>query len=60
MKLPSFDPADGRSAVNPTIQPIYRSVFDQYIGQAPGLSLKPGILTSRGLRGSRRRSPTSA
>ena len=28
-------PTVGPSAVNPTIQAIYRSVFDQYIGQKP-------------------------
>src|SRR5438874_1894582 len=33
VNLPSFDPTVGPSAVNPTIQAIYRSVFDQYIGQ---------------------------
>src|SRR6202451_3463309 len=46
--LPSFDPTDGPSAVNPSIQAIYRSIFDQYIGQAPDLTLKPGILTAWG------------
>jgi hypothetical protein len=29
VNLPSFDPTVGPSAVNPTIQAIYRSVFDQ-------------------------------
>ena len=48
VNLPSFDPTDGTSAVNPTIQAIYRSIFDQYIGQAPDLALKPGILTAWG------------
>ena len=48
VNLPSFDATVGPSAVNPTIQAIYRSVFDQYIGQAPDLSLKPGILTAWG------------
>ncbi len=48
VNLPSFDPTDGASAVNPTIQAIYRSIFDQYIGQAPDLTLKPGILTAWG------------
>jgi peptide/nickel transport system substrate-binding protein len=46
VNLPSFDPTVGPSAVNPTIQAIYRSIFDQYIGQAPDLSFKPGILTA--------------
>jgi peptide/nickel transport system substrate-binding protein len=48
VNLPSFDPTDGTSAVNSTIQAIYRSIFDQYIGQAPDLELKPGILTGWG------------
>ena len=48
VNLPSFDPTDGPSAVNPTIQAIYRSIFDQYIGQEPDLTLKPGILTAWG------------
>ena len=48
VNLPSFDPTDGPSAVNPTIQAIYRSIFDQYIGQEPDLALKPGILTAWG------------
>lgn len=46
--LPSWDPTVGPSAVNPTIQGIYRSVFDQYIGQAPDLSFQPGLLTEWG------------
>ncbi|GAB5375740.1 MAG: ABC transporter substrate-binding protein [Acuticoccus sp.] len=46
--LPSWDPTVGPSAVNPTIQGIYRSVFDQYVGQAPDLSFEPGILTEWG------------
>ena len=37
VNLPSFDPTVGPSAVNPTIQAIYRSIFDQYIGQKPDL-----------------------
>jgi peptide/nickel transport system substrate-binding protein len=46
--LPSWDPTVGPSAVNPTIQGIYRSVFDQYIGQAPDLAFQPGLLTEWG------------
>jgi len=46
--LPSWDPTVGASAVNPTIQAIYRTVFDQYIGQKPDLSLEPGLLTDWG------------
>lgn len=33
VNLPAFDPTTGPSAVNPTIQAIYRSIFDQFIGQ---------------------------
>ena len=29
VNLPSFDPQTGPSSVNPTIQAIYRSIFDQ-------------------------------
>jgi peptide/nickel transport system substrate-binding protein len=46
--LPSWDPTVGLSAVNPTIQSIYKSVFDQYIDQNPDISLKPGLLTKWG------------
>lgn len=48
VNLPSFDPTTGPSAVNPTIQAIYRSVFDQFIGQKPDLSFEPGLLTAWG------------
>ena len=48
VNLPSFDPTVGPSSVNPTIQAIYRSVFDQYIGQKPDLSFEPGLLTAWG------------
>jgi len=48
VNLPSFDPTVGPSSVNPTIQAIYRSVFDQYIGQKPNLSFEPGLLTAWG------------
>lgn len=46
--LPSWDPTVGLSAVNPTIQSIYKTVFDQYIDQNPDLSFKPGLLTDWG------------
>ena len=39
VNLPSFDPQTGPSSVNPTIQAIYRSVFDQYVGQKPNLGV---------------------
>src|SRR5258708_20414246 len=48
VNLPSFDPTIGSSAVNPTIQSIYQSIFDTYVGQAPDLSFKPGLLTKWG------------
>jgi peptide/nickel transport system substrate-binding protein len=48
VNLPSFDPTVGPSAVNPTIQAIYRSVFDQFIGQGADLSFQPGLLTEWG------------
>jgi peptide/nickel transport system substrate-binding protein len=48
VNLPSWDPTLGVSAVNPTIQAIYRSVFDQYIGQKPDLAFEPGLLTAWG------------
>ncbi|MEQ8346281.1 MAG: ABC transporter substrate-binding protein [Sneathiellaceae bacterium] len=48
VNLPSWDPTVGVSAVNPTIQSIYKSVFDTYIDQDPDLSFKPGILTEWG------------
>ncbi|MGU9958113.1 MAG: ABC transporter substrate-binding protein [Arenicellales bacterium WSBS_2016_MAG_OTU3] len=46
--LPSWDPTVGLSAVNPSIQSIYKSVFDQYIDQNPDLSFKSGLLTEWG------------
>lgn len=46
--LPSWDPTVGASAVNPTIQSIYKAVFDSYIDQNSNLSFKPGILTKWG------------
>lgn len=46
--LPSWDPTTGPSAVNPTIQGIYQSVFDQFILQKPDLSPAPGLLTEWG------------
>ena len=42
VNLPSWDATTGPSAVNPTIQGIYQSVFDQFILQKPDLSLAPG------------------
>jgi peptide/nickel transport system substrate-binding protein len=48
VSLPSWDPTTGPSAVNPTIQSIYKAVFDSYIDQDPDLSFKPGLLTEWG------------
>ncbi len=48
VNLPAFDPTVGPSAVNPTIQAIYRSVFDQFVGQKPNLAFEPGLLTAWG------------
>src|SRR6202166_1729907 len=48
VNLPSWDPTVGPSAVNPTIQSLYKSVFDQYVDQNPNLSFKPGLLTKWG------------
>ncbi|MFM7333265.1 MAG: ABC transporter substrate-binding protein [Tabrizicola sp.] len=48
VNLPAWDPTVGPSAVNPTIQGIYQSVFDQYILQQPDLKPAPGLLTEWG------------
>lgn len=48
VNLPSWDPTVGLSAVNPTIQSIYKSVFDQYIDQNTDLSFRAGLLTDWG------------
>jgi peptide/nickel transport system substrate-binding protein len=48
VNLPSWDPTTGPSAVNPTIQGLYQSVFDQFIPQKPDLSFTPGLLTEWG------------
>ena len=48
VNLPSWDPTTGPSAVNPTIQGLYQSVFDQFIPQKPDLSFAPGLLTEWG------------
>lgn len=48
VNLPSWDPTTGPSAVNPTIQGLYQSVFDQFILQQPDLSPAPGLLTAWG------------
>ena len=46
--LPSWDPTTGPSAVNPTLQSVWKAVFDQYIDQNADLSFKPGLLTKWG------------
>ena len=48
VNLPAFDPTAGSSAVNPALQAIYRSIFDQFIGQKPDLAFEPGLLTAWG------------
>jgi hypothetical protein len=49
VNLPSWDPTVGPSAVNPTIQGIYQSVFDQFILQQPDLSPAPRPADRMGL-----------
>ena len=43
--LPTWDPTVGPSAVNPSIQSLYKAVFAQFIDQNPDLSFKPDLLT---------------
>lgn len=48
VNLPSWDPTVGPSAVNPTLQGMYQSVFDLLIAQDTDLSQIPGIITEWG------------
>lgn len=48
VNLPSWDPTVGPSAVNPTLQGFYQSVFDMFIHQNPDLSFAPGLVTDWG------------
>lgn len=48
VNLPSWNPTVGLSAVNPTLQGIYQSVFDLFIAQDTDLSQQPGLLTDWG------------
>ena len=48
VNLPSWDPTVGPSAVNPTIQGIYQSVFDNFIPQNTDLSFGQGLITDYG------------
>lgn len=48
VNLPSWDPTVGPSAVNPTIQGFYQSVFDMFIHQNTDLSFGPGLITEWG------------
>ena len=48
VNLPAFDPTTGPSAVNPAIQAIYRTLFDQFVAQGPDLSFQKGLLTGWG------------
>jgi len=43
--LPGLDPARSPQSANPTVQSIYKALYDPYIDQNPNLSFKPGILT---------------
>ncbi len=46
--LPSWDPTTGPSSVNPTLQALWKAVFDQYIDQSPTGTFTPGLLTKWG------------
>ncbi len=48
VNLPSWNPTVGVSATNPTLQGIYQSVFDLFIGQNTDLSQTGGLLTEWG------------
>lgn len=48
VNLPSWDPTVGLSAVNPTLQGYYQTVFDLYIPQNPDLTFGRGIITDFG------------
>ena len=48
VNLPSWDPTVGPSAVNPTIQGFYQSIFDLDIPQNPDLSFGQGLITDYG------------
>ena len=48
VNLPSWDPTVGPSAVNPTIQGFYQSVFDLYIPQNTDLTFGSGVITDYG------------
>ena len=48
LNLPAWDPTTGLSAVNPTLQGIYQSVFDMFIAQNPDLTQAPGLITEWG------------
>lgn len=48
VNLPSWDPTVGPSAVNPTIQGMYQSVFDLFIPQNPDLTFGKGLITDYG------------
>lgn len=48
VNLPSWNPTIGLSAVNPTLQGMYQSVFDLFIAQDTNLSQTPGIITKWG------------
>lgn len=43
--LPGLDPTNSPQSANPTVQSIYKALYDPYIDQNPDLSFKPGILS---------------
>jgi peptide/nickel transport system substrate-binding protein len=48
VNLPSWNPTVGASAVNPTIQGLYQSVFDLFIAQDTDLTQTGGLITDWG------------
>ncbi len=48
VNLPSWNPTVGASAVNPTIQGLYQSVFDLFIAQDTDLTQTAGLITDWG------------
>jgi peptide/nickel transport system substrate-binding protein len=48
VNLPSWNPTVGGSAVNPTIQGLYQSVFDLFIAQDTDLTQTAGLITDWG------------
>ncbi len=42
--LPGLDPTNSPQSANPTVQSIYKAIYDPFIDQNPNLSFRPGIL----------------